>query len=473
MRDSGHEAQSASCSQQDAVIRDVLASAGATLARPPYRDEARPGSSTVGRKALEKLLADAQPGAADGVIFWSSSRMAREVTDAQMIRATLRKRGYRLVFVADALPNIGAWTPLLEIVQDIINAQYLEGLSKDVKRGHAKLLALGYAPTGKPPAPGYKIEREQYGTHRDGRPMTGVRWVKDPEEAAAVSLAWRMRARGHSYTAIHRLTGLYKNRSRYRGFFHNHIYRGVLVWGGKEYPGFVEPYVTPEQWDAVQAVNSARAAEHPRRLGSKRLLAGLFFCPVCGRYMGSRNIVMYKKKRQQPYYICGVKSHDWFGCPQKLVRADHIEQRVVEAVHASYYNPAVLEGLYAAWQSPADDGSERERARLSGEVEQGDKEIANLLKLARLGQFESVASELERLEGEQVERRRGLSRLEAQRVREQLVPLEDLPGVARELDEALAHGDIETARVLLARLVVRVDLDPDGTPRLTLRRPVQ
>lgn len=472
LRDSGNERQTASCDQQARMVDEVLTTARAKLARAPYRDEARPGSSTVGRRELDRLLSEAQPGVADGVIFWSSARMAREVNDAQIIRATLRKRGYRLVFIADQVPNIGLWTPLLEVVQDIRNAQYLEGLSQEVKRGHGELLRLGYVPMGKAAPPGYVIAREQYGTHRDGSPMLGIRWVKDPAKRAIVERAWQMRLAGHSYRAVHRAVQLYAEGGIYGRFFRNPIYKGTFVWGGKAFDEFCEPYVTAAQWEAVQALAKSRRAEHPRSLGNRHLLVGLLRCPTCQGRVSTHHI--RRANYHHIYYVCGKKMSLWESCPQRLLRADHLEERVVEKVMAIYYDPAELRRVYDAWQAErADDGAGAERAQLTAALGRGDKEIANLLKLAKLGQFESVAAELAGLETAQAERRKRTQELAAASVREELLPLDDLPAVAAQLQAALTAGDGETARLHLAKLVARIDINPDGSPHLTLRKPTR
>lgn len=473
-RDSGGPHQTASTKQQNAAYADVAARRGWVITEA-LTDQARPGSTTVGRKELDRLLAAATPGAADGVVFWSSARMARDVTDAQFIRATLRKRGYTLVYLTDDIPDMGMWTPLMEVAKDIQNAQYLDQLSKEVKRGHAGLLALGYVPMGKKAPPGYTISREQYGTHRDGAPMEGIRWVRDPERAARVTLAWQMRLEGHSYRAIHRATYLYVDARVYGRFFRNPIYKGVFAWGGRLYENFCEPYVTPAEWDEAQALGERRRSEHPRRLGNKHLLVGLLYCPVCGGRMSTRMLSAKSKRNRYTYYLCSAKQGEWRECSMPMVRADHLESRVVERVMAVYYDPAELQRVYTAWQAADSIGdTHAEQAELESKVEQGDREIANLLQLAKLGNFASVAAELAALESTQAARRDKLGQIErAARARAELPPLETLPAVAGKLQAAIEASAHEEARLLLAALVARIEINPDGSPHLTLRPPTR
>lgn len=474
LRDSGHEKQTASCDQQDGMVREVLAQAGASLKAPPFRDEARKGSTTVGRAALDELMVAAKRDRADGVIFWSSARMAREVNDAQIIRGTLRKWGYRLYYIADQVPNIGVWTPLLEVVQDIRNAQYLETLSKEIKRAHTDLLKLGYAPTGKPPAVGYRIVREQYATDRDGAPVLGVRWVKDEAVAARVRQAWEMRLGGYGYETIQNATRLLRYTTSHKRLFENKLYMGTLVWGGRAWPGFVEPYVTPDEFERVQALGRERAAAHPRRLGVRRLLSGVVVCPTCGGNMVAKTIGAGRYRHY--YYICHAKDQGASNCAGRMIRLDRLDARVLSDIRNVYTNRARLAELYATWQAEVGQGGalEAEIAELERERDAHRAAVGNLLELAKLGQFASVADELTATEQKLAAAEATLVdlRQRSQQAR-QLVPLDALPSFAEKLQAAYEGEDLETARLLLRRLVSKVTIDPDGTPHVWLRPVVE
>jgi len=470
-RDSGHEHQKASCQQQNDVYAK-LAREQAWAIAGAFTDEARPGSSAVKRTELARLLDTAKRGAADGILFWSSARLAREVDDAQFFRSTLRRRGYTLIFIADDIPEMGLWTPLFEVAKDIQNAQYLDLLSKEVKRGQAQLVAAGYVPSGHWPPVGYVIRREQYGTHRDGRPREGIRWEIDPELRARVALAWQMRLDGHSYWAVHDATHLLAEGGAYGRLFRRPIYKGTFVWGELVVENFCEPYVTPGEWDRVQAIQDARAAAHPRRLGNKHLLTGLLFCPKCGGPMASRTLSTRASRNVYKYYCCISRYRYKSGCKMAQLRMGEFERAVVADVMAVYSDPERLRRVYTAWQE-AGSGPERQAdiAALRSALDRGAAEIANLLGLAKLGDFSSVAAELARLEVEQGDRAEKLRGLEAAESRAVLLPLDDLPTIAARLQEAIEQGATETARLYLGKLVSRIDVNPDRTPHLVLRRP--
>lgn len=476
-RDSGHEQQGASCDQQISFAKQLLADSSAVLAREPYVDRARKGSSMVGRAELDRLLADAQPGVAGGVMFWSSNRMAREVNGAQLIRSTLRSRGYTLYFISDNVPNIGKWTPLLEVVKDIANQEFLEQLSKDVKRGLADVLAAGGIPANKPPR-GYVREPFEYRTDRDGRVRIASRWVKDPDRRDAIRRAWGMRLAGYSYRAINEATHLFRASGLLHKTFSNPIYKGELHYGGRVYPRHVEPYVTEEEWEAVQRVGAKRRAAHPRTLGNKRLLTGLIYCGICGARMNGRNGHARRRKADgspveywNHYYACYSSARLNEACGARYVEALSLEARVLEAVDRTYLDKAELQRQYAQWEAALNPHSEREHevGELRGEIGDLERRISRLLDELESGA--SVGPRLAQRETELADKRARLVMLESQPV-PRLSPLADLLTISQTIRAALEQGDRETARLYLSKVVLRIEAQTGQAPRVTLRPPI-
>ena len=86
-RDSGGVNQQESVAQQHRAIEEICQQHEAVLVHF-FGDEARIGSTTVGRDALEDLLylAKQEPRPVDGIIFWSLARLARDQLDSQFIK---------------------------------------------------------------------------------------------------------------------------------------------------------------------------------------------------------------------------------------------------------------------------------------------------------------------------------------------------------------------------------------------------
>ena len=94
LRDSGHENQELSIQQQEAAIRAYCLQHQLILTRT-FKDEARRGSSIVGREALQALMNHFRHDPEEhGVVIWKYNRFARNVDNAQFYRAELRSHGY-------------------------------------------------------------------------------------------------------------------------------------------------------------------------------------------------------------------------------------------------------------------------------------------------------------------------------------------------------------------------------------------
>jgi DNA invertase Pin-like site-specific DNA recombinase len=107
-RDSGGIEQQESVASQRKAIQEYCRRYNLVLVHF-FADEARIGSTTIGRDALEDLLYMARREAqtVDGIIFWSFSRLARDQLDSQFIKADLRRR------VVGRPRNAGYWKKLV------------------------------------------------------------------------------------------------------------------------------------------------------------------------------------------------------------------------------------------------------------------------------------------------------------------------------------------------------------------------
>lgn len=97
LRDSGGTDQDLSVDQQESAVRAWCLDAGLQLTRI-FHDDARPGSSVVGRDAFLKMIAYFHHSQVPerGVILWKYSRFSRDIDDAQYYKADLRRLGYQI-----------------------------------------------------------------------------------------------------------------------------------------------------------------------------------------------------------------------------------------------------------------------------------------------------------------------------------------------------------------------------------------
>jgi site-specific DNA recombinase len=154
-RDSGGDDQQDSVASQRRAVEGYCDEHLLVLVQV-FANEARPGTTTVGREDLADLqyFARQQPRPVESIIFWSFSRLARRQIDSQFIQSNLRQQGYVLHSMTDDVPT-GDIAPVVEAIIDGKNERYLSDLSRDVRRGLYDLARAGYAPGGFPPR-GYK-----------------------------------------------------------------------------------------------------------------------------------------------------------------------------------------------------------------------------------------------------------------------------------------------------------------------------
>ncbi|RMD60772.1 recombinase family protein, partial [Candidatus Parcubacteria bacterium] len=165
LRDSGHENQELSIAQQRRAIQE-WADENGLIVTQWFIDEARPGSSVVGRDALQELMRQFRRGCPErGVIVWKYNRFARDIDNAQYYRAEIRSRGYEFASLNETIPE-GPMGRVFEAIIDFKDEQFLLDLSTDVKRGLRNLVLTHGCVPGVPPR-GLKRERVIIGTRRD------------------------------------------------------------------------------------------------------------------------------------------------------------------------------------------------------------------------------------------------------------------------------------------------------------------
>jgi site-specific DNA recombinase len=287
------------------------------------------------------------------------------------------------------------------------------------------------------------------GQKKNGQPRYGRRWVADPALAPLVAQAFAMRAEGAGYTAILKgpLAGVYKSASCLPTVFANHRY----VVGG---------VITEELFQRVQAVNLRHARKegqaHPRRIASACLLSGLVFCRCESPMVGSTSSGRGYHYR---YYRCTQqmnRRND--ACNQPRIRADYLENAVLDSVLAHFQKPEQIAELTEAVNEElnGDDGLQAEADRLRQQIADVEAAIARLVAaLEKGGHLESLLDSLKTREAERVRLRNDLLLVEAEIAARRptvLTPQE----VATLLGEIRQHREAEDTLELRAilRLVI-------------------
>jgi len=471
-RDSGGEEQDLSVAQQENALRKWCQENGIVLSRF-FKDEARKGSSTVGRAELQNMMHEFRRGCSEkGVIVWKYNRFARSVDNAQFMRAEIRTLGYIFHSITDNVPE-GPMGRLFEAAIDFKDEQYLIDLSIDVKRGLRDLVELhGCVPGGTPT--GFKRVPHQIGTRRDGTPHIAHRWRPDPAFAKRILQAFQLRAARVSLGEIHKQTKLLGGINSYSTFFSNPIYKGLLRFGDYIKEDYCKAMVPPELWEQVQGVQhyyarskhtSSQGVDHPRRANSRFLLSGLAKHLLCGSPLYGHSS---KQKSGHYYdsYFC-TRAYRNRDCVKHRIPREIFENAVVKALSEKILQPDYITAVFQDLKETQGGRIEQlasARKEITTELSKVKKQIKNVTdSLADLGTSKSLIERLHELELQETDILSKLSFLDAnaeQPVPE--IPVEILKAFAGNFQAIYDKSDLPTRRTLLRAIIDHVDVVREG-----------
>ena len=472
LRDSGHEDQELSLTQQENAILEWAAQHGYTITRI-FRDTA-PGSRADNRPQFQEMIRylRAHPKGETGLVIWKWNRFARQIDDAQYYRAFLRRNGIIIHSLTDAIPT-GPEGRVFETLLDWMNQRYLEDLAADVKRGLRQLVTQHRAVPGNPPW-GFQRVPITIAHHRDGRPRTVHRWEPDPALVPTVRKAFQMRAAGASYRTISETLGLTFSTTTLSYIFRNPIYKGELHYADLIIPDYCTPIVAPETWETVQARHRQhkriQSPTHPRRHRSPYLLSGRVYCARCGRPLQGHTSIRIKNGKRYEYqrYVCPSARRGQ--CTAPAIHKTDLETAVLEEIR-KLITPETLAPLLAehqAQQQKQRQTAKTETQKIARALAAAERRITNLTNaIANAGPTESLLEALQKAEDE----RRAL------RAQQRALTADDYPiipdpeawaaALRAAITEALAADETETLRALIHTLIERVEIErlPDP-PRL-------
>ena len=471
LRDSGGGEQDLSLPQQEAEVRRWCEEKQLTLTKI-FRDEATPGSSTIGRDGFLEMIRyfRSLECKESGIVLWKYSRFARDIDDAQFYRADLRRRGFQIYSIKDTIPD-GLNGRFFEAAIDWMNARFLEDLSSDVKRGLQHLVQNYGAMPGIPPR-GYKREPINIGKRRDGTEHVVSKWVPDPETWERCKMAWKMRARGENYRRIHEVTGLFKSKNSYTDFFRNEIYLGRLKYGDVTIS--VEPLIDDKTWDAVQKLNKANQgnnllenSQHPRRSKSHFLLSGKAYCAKCGGILNGE-VVRFKGKTKYEYYACSHVQRN-MDCDARKIPKHTLETAVIKAFQDYMLKPVML----LAMQDELAQDIESKNINNNAQIIELERKLTGIKRkinnitdlLAEHGpddQSRSLLIRLNSLESKETQIINKISELDIKHTDTPKLSNEQLKKLIRKLKKLMEAENRETQRKILHGFIEKVTVERDG-----------
>ena len=419
LRDSGGDDQDLSTQQQEGMIHDWAIQNGLILTRV-FIDTAQPGSSTIGRIHFHDMMHYFRSGAPEeGLVIWSYSRFSRSFDDAQFFRADLRRRGFIFHSLNDEIPD-GPMGRLFEAAIDWKNEQFLEDLSRDVKRGLSELVLKYGAVPGTPPR-GFKRVPISIGQRRDKSEHIAHRWEPDPEIAPLVQQAFEMKAVGRSLVEITATTGLFKSSNSYTSFFRNEIYIGILNFGGLVIEKYCDPLIDQATWQAVQArLKSTKARQHltgdnpqhPRRR-SAWLLSGLAYCGACGSPLYGLSALQRNGSYYDRYHCTRAKrNHD---CDAQAIPRRFLDQAVIGGLHDQILTPENILARHTEDRKSSTENRRKIKVQLTAQqkrLAETRRQLTNVTSaIAERSHSRALLDKLGQLEAEEADCLAQISRL--------------------------------------------------------------
>lgn len=469
LRDSGGTDQDLSVDQQKEFVINWCKENNLILTAV-FADEARPGSSVIGRtKFLEMIRYFEDPACLDqGVLIWKYSRFSREIDDSQYYRSLLRIKGYIVHSLKDDVPN-DDFGRLYESVIDFTNSRFLKDMSQDVKRGLHYLVTTYGALPGTPPR-GFMRQPVDIGKRRDGSAHVGSRWVPDPALWEQCRQAWLLRAAGVPIREIHKEFHLFSTRSSYTAFYTNRLYLGVLQYGDLVIENYVEPLITQEVWDSVQAINHTNWTKndphyrfhktHPRRITSDYMFSGFLFCARCSSVMNGKS-VFFEGDSVRSYYRCSSLE-----CDAKSIPQADIENLVIMALQDIILKPSsILERSrkLAKLAESEINGLNDGHRRLIQKINTDKSRIANLVDHIANDPHapQSIVEKIKTLESEL-----SLSQIKLEDIKQKKSSLTQTPftketaaNLSKYITDLMSAEDIETRRFIMKSLIKSITVE--------------
>jgi site-specific DNA recombinase len=324
--------------QREACSRKAASLQAALIEQFVERGES---AKTADRPELQRMLRFIAEHPVKYVIVHKVDRLARNRADDVAINLAIRQAGAELVSVSENIDQTPSGL-LLHGIMASISEFYSRNLATEVIKGTTQKAKNGGTPSRAPT--GYlNVQRTENGRE--------VRTIKvDPERGPLMRWAfetyatgeWTIRrllaeltARGLTTAPGRQKAGRPLGVSHLHTLLRNPYYMGMVRYRGAIYAGRHEPLVTPEIWQEVQKVLSAKYLTGEKDREHPHYLKGSIYCGQCG----ARLIVNHAKGNggSYAYFVCGGRQRNPSSCKQRAVLIE-----VIEAAIIAYYGTVQL-----------------------------------------------------------------------------------------------------------------------------------
>jgi site-specific DNA recombinase len=336
--------------------------------RAGYDDGGFSGA-TMGRPALQRLLADIAAGRVDIVVVYKIDRLTRSLTDFAKIVEILDARGASFVSVTqqfNTTTSMGRLTlnVLLSFAQferEVIGERIRDKIAASKKKG----MWMG----GVPPL-GYRVHDRKLVIVDDEAELVRAIFRRYAELRSVRLLKAELEAQGRkskSWTSAagRVIGGKPFSRGALYLMLRNRTYRGEIVHKGQSHLGEHPPIIDQPLWDAVQMRLAGNTAERNSGTGTQQpsLLTGTLFDTEGNRMTPSYAV---KKGTRYRYYVSRplITQDQRESSTALRIPAAEIEHLVTSRVRQWLLDPG---GIYQATRL-ADPSAQRRFIARAGEI---------------------------------------------------------------------------------------------------------
>lgn len=383
-----------------------------------YEDEALSGMRKARRRGFNDLVAAAEAGELECIVFYDLTRGARDVVDWFQFRKDMMRLNVEVIAVMDKIGNLDNpadfLTELLTvgIGQHHVLTSRLKSMEKIDFLAQQGLFCGGYTPFG------YDVNDKEY--------------VVNEAEADIVRTIFSMYANGRSYAEILDALPLGLTGRRGKPFSKNSIhymlknerYTGRFTWNKRKQKYFGEwagggpnerfvtlddvipAIVDSETWEKVRArmaANKKNCLNNTRKENRVYLLSGLIRCGHCNAAMVGITTTN-KKGYEYKFYSCGDKYRNRT-CKAKNIPAAEIETLIVGLLRDSVLDGTMIEKTAdAILEAGAKRNSGDDEGFVKKEIASIQAKQNNLMKAIE-GGLQDVSAVHERLRELETKRR--------------------------------------------------------------------
>jgi site-specific DNA recombinase len=257
----------------------------------------------------------------------------------------------------------------------------------------------------------------------------------------------------------------------------NPAYVGKIAFRDVQYDAPHEALIETDVFAKAQRLLRMRGEDPSQRRSNTTdfLLSGLVVCAACGkRYVGT---AAHGRNTRYRYYTCFSRNrHGRQGCSSDVLRADLLDQAVLESLLATYADSKVVSAAIERWRSRvAEQGpdSASQLRHLEAEISGNESAVQRYYNAFEIGRLPDTrfASRVEALERRLTELRAKLEELRDSAKSIEAPSRKAVRDAEEAIRDAMLNGTPGQRKALLKELIVEVRVESRDSIVPTFRLP--